>query len=60
MLNGEKKYRTEMEEEMAAMMKEMVAKSRAEVAVEKKEREKAEDVLLSLIENTCARLSPTN
>ena len=39
------------------MLKEMVGKVKSDLETEKKERSKNEDVLLSLLENTCVKLN---
>lgn len=42
---------------MVEMFKEMISKIKAEIEVEKQEREQAEEALLSLLEETCSKLN---
>ena len=49
--------RENTQEEIVDLLKEMVNKVRMDLEVEKNERSKNEDVLLSLLENTCSKLN---
>lgn len=42
---------------MIEMFKDMINKIKAEIDTEKNEREQAEEALLSLLEETCAKLN---
>jgi hypothetical protein len=42
---------------MIEMFKEMISKIKGEIDTEKQEREQAEESLLSLLEETCAKLN---
>ena len=52
-----KKAREETEETMIEMFKDMISKIKGEIDAEKGEREQAEEALLSLLEETCAKLN---
>ena len=49
--------RENTQEEIVEMLKEMVNKVKSDLETEKNERSKNEDVLLSLLENTCSKLN---
>ena len=57
LVEGEQKVRENTQEEIVEMLKEMVNKVRLDLETEKNERSKNEDVLLSLLENTCSKLN---
>ena len=57
LVDAETKVRDNTQEEIVEMLKEMVNKVRTDLETEKKERGKNEDVLLSLLENTCSKLN---
>ena len=56
-MEDEKKAREETEETMIEMFKDMINKIKGEIESEKGEREQAEESLLSLLEETCAKLN---
>lgn len=45
---------------MLEMMKEIISKVKDQIAVEKNEREKTEETLVNLLEDTCAKLNAAN
>ena len=51
------KKKAESEESILEVLKEMVAKVKADLELERKEREKAEETLLSLLETTTSKIS---
>ena len=57
LVEGEQKVRENTQEEIVDLLKEMVNKVKTDLDTEKNERGKNEDVLLSLLENTCSKLN---
>ena len=57
LIEGERKGRSESEEEIVDMLKDMITKVRSELETEKQERGKNNDVLLGLLETTCQKLN---
>ena len=57
LVEGEQKVRENTQEEIIDLLKEMVNKVKTDLDTEKNERSKNEDVLLSLLENTCSKLN---
>ena len=57
LVEGEQKVRENTQEEIVDLLKEMVNKVKTDLDTEKNERSKNEDVLLSLLENTCSKLN---
>ena len=60
LVEGEQKVRENTQEEIVDLLKEMVNKVKTDLDTEKNERSKNEDVLLSLLENTCSKLNKQN
>ncbi len=56
-LQDEKKQAADTEEAMLEVLKEMVNRIKGEVATERRDREIAEDSLLSLLEEACTKLN---
>ena len=56
-IEAERKARADSEDEIVEMLKDMITKVRSELETEKEERSKNEDVLLGLLETTCAKLN---
>jgi len=57
--NALTKKKTESEESILEVLKEMVSKVKADLELEWKEREKAEETLLGLLETTTSKISDT-
>ena len=53
----DKKIVEESEEQLIDLLKEMMSKVKEQIKNEQREREKAEDALLKLLEETCVRLN---
>lgn len=53
----EKKAREEQEEAMLEMLKEIISKVKEQIAFERFEREKTEETLVNLLEQTCNKLN---
>ena len=45
---------------MLEMLKEIIAKVKEQITVERNEREKTEETLVNLLEDTCAKLNAAN
>ena len=56
-IEAERKARANSEDEIVEMLKDMITKVQTELETERTERGKNEDVLLGLLETTCAKLN---
>ena len=56
-IEAERKARSDSEDEIVDMLKDMITKVRGELENEQTERGKNEDVLLGLLETTCQKLN---
>ena len=53
----DKKNREQTEEAILEMLRVLVTKSKADIEAEREEREKTEETLISLLEDTCSKLT---
>ncbi len=53
----EKKAREEQEEAMLEMLKEIIGKVKEQISLERFERERTEETLVNLLEETCNKLN---
>lgn len=53
----EKKAREEQEEAMLEMLKEIISKVKEQITIERFERERTEETLVNLLEETCNKLN---
>ena len=56
-ITTDKKNREQTEEAILEMLRVLVTKSKADIEAEREERERTEETLISLLEDTCSKLT---